>query len=121
MGGSTTQELATKYCRSKKVITNLLAYYAENDNVPDQGTRPRRSLGSQSRVSDMHRDVHLDAIFNEDPSLYIREARAELNKRSHQNYSTAAVIRAVEELGLTLKAVCCYHNISLSNALLFSA
>ena len=47
--------------------------------------------------------MELDLIFVEDPSLFISEAKELSNTRTAANYSTFAVICAMEKLGLTLK------------------
>ena len=102
--GATTAHLATKYSHSKKAIQNLLSYYEEYDKVPQKGKRPRRRIGENSNITVEHRSI-LDNIFDEDPSYYIREARDLLNQRTGKQYSTAAVIKGIEDLGLNLKKV----------------
>ena len=59
-------------------------------------------------VSDFDREVLLVEIFEDDPSYFIYEAKNLLNLRTGKLYSTYAVIRAMERLGLTLKMVCAF-------------
>ena len=47
-------------------------------------------------------------IFEDDPSYFIYEAKNLLDLRTGKLYSTYAVIRAMERLGLTLKMVCAF-------------
>ena len=103
--GKSTKELSVEHSFPKKRIERLLAYYSEYQEVPFEGTRPRRCLNSESQVSDIDRDLHLVNIFDEDPSYFIAEARTLLNKRTGKDYSCYAVISALDQLGLTLKAV----------------
>jgi hypothetical protein len=51
----------------------------------------------------------LDAIFRENPSYFISEAKEILNAKTSGSYSTYAILIAMEELGLTLKVVSVLH------------
>ena len=102
--GATPTELSREHCRSRACISRLVAYYIENDKLPEEGTLPRRCT-NKAAVTDADRELHLASIFTEDPSYFISEARDLLNRRAGKIYTTYAVIRAMDRLGLTLKAV----------------
>ena len=106
--GHTIKELSVRHARKKKPIARMLAYYAETGKIPLEGTRPRRKTDSEKVVSDFDREVLLVEIFEDDPSYFIYEAKNLLNLRTGKLYSTYAVIRAMERLGLTLKMVCAF-------------
>ena len=104
-GGELIRDLALRYRVSRGAVARMLAYYYDTGFVPEAGTHPHRFADHEKRVTDVDRDIHLTNIFDEDPSYYISEARTLLNQRTGKSYSVYAVIRAMERMGLSLKAV----------------
>ena len=60
-------------------------------------------------MNEEHKEVLL-AIFDEDPSYYVREAKERLNNRTGKSYTSGAIIKAIEDLDLTLKTVDIMYN-----------
>jgi transposase len=85
-------------------IYNVCKYYREYGEAPKYKQHTRRKK-TKERMLDELATKRLELIFEEDPCLYLDEARVQLNRKYGYSYTDYAVDQALKKVGLTLKAV----------------